>query len=154
MAQPRPQPFVWVTWVSRLLAGDAQCLWAAWFKAHYTYTPLPSGFDQATWQVEHTALLAAEADRLAADGWAVLREGQNAFRLQGRSGIVLAGGGALPGSRRRPSRSSTMARTRVSASAAEQRPAYSMITPKSRSEKPTATAAAMRSPGRSLAIQP
>lgn len=32
----------------------------------------------------------AEADRLAADGWTVVREDQNAFRLQGRSGIVLA----------------------------------------------------------------
>jgi len=91
MAQPRPQPSVWVTWVSRLLAGEAQCLWAVWFKAHHTYTRLPSGFDLATWQVEHAALLAAEADRLTADGWMVLREGQNAFRLQGRSGIVLAG---------------------------------------------------------------
>lgn len=91
MAQPLPQPLVRVTWVSRLLAGEAQCLWAAWFKAHHTYARLPSRFDWATWQAQHTQLVTAEAARLTADGWTVFREDQNAFRLQGRSGIVLAG---------------------------------------------------------------
>ena len=28
-------PYVWVTWASKLLAGDASCEWASWFKAQH-----------------------------------------------------------------------------------------------------------------------
>ena len=34
MAQPRATgPYVWVTWLPRLLSGESSCEWASWFKA-------------------------------------------------------------------------------------------------------------------------
>ena len=36
MAQLRQGgPYVWVTWLTKLLVGDASCEWAAWFKAQH-----------------------------------------------------------------------------------------------------------------------
>lgn len=91
MGTPRDYPFVWSTWVSKLLAGEAHCLWAAWFRAHYTYVKPTSNFDFAGWQHEHTMLVHQESARLRDDGWKVFIEQQNSFRLEGRTGVVLAG---------------------------------------------------------------
>ncbi len=92
MATPRSGPYIWVTWLSRLLVGDAYCEWAAWFKAHYTeYARAPSSFNLAAWQVDHTAALKEVCADLEAEGATVSLESQNHFRLRGSSGAVLAG---------------------------------------------------------------
>ena len=28
-------PYLWVTWLPRLLSGESSCEWASWFKAHH-----------------------------------------------------------------------------------------------------------------------
>src|SRR5262245_20687544 len=84
------KPYCWVTWVTGLLAGEAFCEYAAWFKSHFKYEKRPSDFSLAAWQVEHAALVKATADRMKADGWIVTIEHQNGFRLTGKS-AVLAG---------------------------------------------------------------
>ncbi len=92
MAAPRTEPYIWTTWLTKLLVGEDSCEWASWFKAHNkTYDRVPSTFDQATWQMQHTALLADTRDKLEAGGYAVFTERQNAFRLRGRTGITLGG---------------------------------------------------------------
>ena len=36
MAQLRATgPYIWVTWLPRLLSGEGSCEWAAWFKAQH-----------------------------------------------------------------------------------------------------------------------
>ena len=37
MTIQRQTPYIWVTWLTKLLAGEAQCDWASWFKAHNKY---------------------------------------------------------------------------------------------------------------------
>lgn len=91
MARRRPHPYVWATWVTKLLAGECHCLWAAWFRAHHVYERLPRDFDLAAWTADHTEMVGRCFDSLAADGYAVKKEGQNSFRLRGRSGAVLCG---------------------------------------------------------------
>ena len=91
MSEPRVAPYVWVTWISRLLAGDAHCAWAAWFRAHHTYERLPSDFDAARWTSEHTAMVRGQAEALRQASYAVSVEDQNAFRLQGKLGVTLGG---------------------------------------------------------------
>ncbi len=91
MATPRQEPYVWVTWISKLLAGESQCEWAAWFRAHHQYERLSSDFDVASWTAEHTALVRDRVASLKADGYDVWVENQNAFRLRGEHGITLAG---------------------------------------------------------------
>ena len=28
----RQSPYIWFTWLTKLMAGEAQCEWASWFK--------------------------------------------------------------------------------------------------------------------------
>ena len=35
LAQRREHPYIWATWLPRLLIGENSCEWAVWFKAHY-----------------------------------------------------------------------------------------------------------------------
>ena len=32
MTRPRGGNYLWVTWLSRLMAGEVSCTWAAWFR--------------------------------------------------------------------------------------------------------------------------
>ena len=87
----RPDPWIWVTWLSRLLVGEHSCEWAAWFKARYTqYDRIPVDFTK--WEIAHTAKLNELRDRLLAKGQTVYTEGQNQFRLRDRAtGATLSG---------------------------------------------------------------
>ena len=90
-ARPRTFPYIWTTWLSKLLTGESSCEWAIWFKAHHQgWTKQPSDFDLARWQIDHTALLADTRHKLQDSGYTVHVEAQNAFRLQGRT-ATLAG---------------------------------------------------------------
>ena len=84
MAEPRSSPYVWVTWLTKLLAGEESCRWKFWFKANNTFEKTPSDFDLAKWTAEHTQLMNVRAEELRADGYAVYLEGQNAFRMKGK----------------------------------------------------------------------
>lgn len=58
MTNPRTSPYIYVTWISRYFVGEISCLWAAWFRANYLgYAKMPSDFDAARWNMEHTNLM-------------------------------------------------------------------------------------------------
>ena len=94
MAQLRTTgPFVWVTWLPRLLSGENSCEWASWFRVQHeswSWTRMPSDFDQTGWLLNHTAQLNEQRKRWQQQGYTVLTEGQNSFNLRGSS-AVLAG---------------------------------------------------------------
>ena len=94
MAQLRNDgPYVWVTWLPRLLIGENSCEWASWFKAqHYgnSWTRMPSDFDLTQWLMDHTALLNESRTTWERQGYSILTEDQNHFTLKGSS-AVLAG---------------------------------------------------------------
>ena len=91
MAQRREHPYVWATWLTKLLTGENSCKWAIWFKAHYQDWPKPhSDFDQAHWLLDHTALLNEQKAHWEASGYNVYAEKQNSFRLRWQS-ATLAG---------------------------------------------------------------
>ena len=53
-------PYLWVTWLTRLLVGESACEWAAWFRAQHeggSWARAPSAFDQVSWQMAHTAAI-------------------------------------------------------------------------------------------------
>lgn len=86
---PRPGlPYVWVTWINAILAGDAHCEYAPWFRAHFKFDKQPRDTNLVAWQLEHTALLGRIVAQLKTDGWAVTLEHQNAFKLTGKSAIL------------------------------------------------------------------
>ena len=91
MPTPREHPYVWATWLPRLLTGETACEWAVWFKAHYQdWARVPSDFNQAQWMLNHTALLNIRRAQWDVGGYEVDIEGQNSFQLRGRS-ATLAG---------------------------------------------------------------
>lgn len=91
MPQRREHPYIWATWLSRLLTGENSCEWAIWFKANYQdWTKQPSDFDQAQWLLEHTALLNERRANWEVGGYGVDVEAQNRFELRGTT-ATLAG---------------------------------------------------------------
>ena len=90
-AAQREHPYIWATWLPRLLTGENSCEWAIWFKAHYQdWTRQPSDFDQAQWLLDHTALVNERIRNWEVGSYEVDVERQNAFALQGRM-ATLAG---------------------------------------------------------------
>ena len=85
----REFPYIWATWLPRLLTGERSCEWAIWFKArHQGWNRKPSDFNQADWLARHTALLNEHRDRWIQSGYDVRVENQNAFQLRGHSAIL------------------------------------------------------------------
>ena len=93
MGKQRSEPYIWTTWLTKLLVGEESCEWGAWFKAHnQSYDKVPDTFDRTKWQIEHTALLRDIREKLESESYVVFLERQNNFRLRGRqSGIVVGG---------------------------------------------------------------
>lgn len=92
MATRRDEPYIWATWLTKLLSGESQCEWSAWFRAHHKdYDRLPTSLDVAAWTLEHGELVRARRDQLLAQGYDVTVEDDNAFRRVGKTGIVVSG---------------------------------------------------------------
>jgi hypothetical protein len=84
-------PYIWPTWIAPLLAGDRDCWWAAWFKAHHSdYQKLedPDESRLKLWKAEHAQFVRETAAELRAGGWTVRIEGQNKMRVKGRAAEV------------------------------------------------------------------
>ena len=91
MTVPRENPYIWTTWLPRLLTGENSCEWAVWFKAHHQgWTRQPSQFDQTQWLLDHTDLLNEQKAQWEANGHEARVERQNSFQLRGRT-ATLAG---------------------------------------------------------------
>jgi hypothetical protein len=92
MATRRDNPYIWATWLTKLLSGESQCEWSAWFRAHHKeYDRLPTDLDVAAWTLEHGELVRARRERLLAEGWDVFVEDDNAFKRVGKTGIIVSG---------------------------------------------------------------
>ena len=96
MAQLRAGgPYVWVTWLTKLLVGDASCEWAAWFKAQhegFSWEKVPDPVDWTPSRIEHTAMVSEAREQLEEEGYSVFTESQNTFSLKGRSTSITLGG--------------------------------------------------------------
>jgi len=92
MAERRDGLFIWITWLSKVMAGEQNCVWASWFKTHYTnYEKAPSDFDLVKWTMDHTRLVhELHAERRTA-GDQVYLERENEIRYQVRENLVVVG---------------------------------------------------------------
>ena len=89
LAQRREHPYIWATWLPRLLIGENSCEWAVWFKAHHQdWAKVPSEFNQAEWMLNHTALLNERITNWEVGGFYVDVEAQNRFELRGKSATL------------------------------------------------------------------
>ena len=92
MAQLRRDgPYIWITWLTKLLAGENSCEWASWFRAQHegsSWKKVPNTFDFAGWQINHTAMLSEVRQEWEEDGYSVFSENQNSFVLKGQQATV------------------------------------------------------------------
>lgn len=80
--------YVWASHITRLLCGEAQCLYAPWLKANFQFEKLDSNFNFAAWKVEHQDLLQKTAIKFATQWGKPQVEDQNEFKLTGTSAIL------------------------------------------------------------------
>lgn len=91
MAIRRDSPYIWVTWLTKLLVGENSCEWAAWFRANHegsSWAKVPTTFDAAQWQLDHTALLHKIREEMEQEERVVFTESQNSFALRGRTATL------------------------------------------------------------------
>jgi hypothetical protein len=92
MTVPRKTPYVWTTWITKLLAQENHCVWASWFQAHYQqYEKVASDFPLEQWRAEHSQMVAELAAALRVDGYKVSVEDENFFKVQSKNGATLSG---------------------------------------------------------------
>ena len=87
----RDGPYIWVTWLTRLLVGENSCEWASWFRAHHeswSWDRVDRTFDQVAWQLSHTVGINECRQYWEDLGYAVFTENQNAFALRGRAATL------------------------------------------------------------------
>ncbi len=56
-AEARDEPFIWVTWLTKLISGDAQCEWSLWFRARHSFDKLEAGSTLDGWTKDHNLLV-------------------------------------------------------------------------------------------------
>ena len=58
MAKSRENPYIWVKWLARVMSGELNCQWQAWFQTHNLLTTKqPTSFDLVSWGIDHTKML-------------------------------------------------------------------------------------------------
>jgi hypothetical protein len=88
----RRSPYIWVTWLTKLLSGDADCYYQAWLKTHFKHDKLPEDDESAgrlsQWKAQHAEVVRKRVAALEAEGWTVRIEGQAKIEVEGRSAMV------------------------------------------------------------------
>jgi len=88
----RDNAYIWITWLTKLIAGEQQCEYQAWFKAHYKHDKVSSGdFNLTKWTIAHNKLLHKCRDEFEVDGFKVTIEDQNSFRLRLPNNSTISG---------------------------------------------------------------
>lgn len=81
---PRRSPYVFVTWLTKLLSGEDECQFAAWFKSTHKYAKVADDFpDRDAWVAKHDAITNRREAELIAEGYTTRKEDDAEFVLQG-----------------------------------------------------------------------
>ena len=92
MTYVRRERYLWLTWLSKLMAGETSCVWSPWYRVRIAgYKRTPSDFDADRWSAMHGVHLAKLIAEREALGESVRRKSQNTFSLSVAPGLTLAG---------------------------------------------------------------
>ncbi len=82
------KPYIYVTWLAKLLGGH-QCVWSAWFKAHFRYDKYEAqASDLVQWNRDHTELMRRRRAELEREGFTVAVEQENDFKIDGAHAVI------------------------------------------------------------------
>jgi hypothetical protein len=88
----RSENYLYVTWLSKLMAGEVSCQWATWFRTHYQDFPrVPSDPSLALHVAQHTQLLVELTEERRASGERTVLEAQGFFRVRLSPTMVIGG---------------------------------------------------------------
>lgn len=83
----RRRPYCYVTWLTKLLAGENKCWYSTWFKVNHDYAKTPDDPDReaffADWTARHDALVEAQAEQFKKMGYTLKMEEDAAFFAHG-----------------------------------------------------------------------
>ena len=91
MAKPRDAPYIWVTWLAKVMAGNVTCHWQSWFQTQNKLTEeQPSDFNLAGWTINHTKMLTELKENLIKKGYKPFIEHPIKYKIP-NSNAVIAG---------------------------------------------------------------
>jgi len=86
----RNKPYLWVTWLTKLIAGEDSCWYKGWYKAQHKYEKTLDDPDRAAffkeWTAKHDKLVNRRAEVLRKQGYVIRLEDDGAFKLIGQTG--------------------------------------------------------------------
>lgn len=81
----RSKPYVWVSTLAEVMAGDKSCLYSPWFKTRYqNYPKVERPFDADAWARNHTELVQRIISNYKELGVRTSIEDQNWMRVRGK----------------------------------------------------------------------
>jgi len=90
----RTRPYIWATWITKLIAGEDRCWYRAWYKAHHKYEKTPDDPDRAAFFADftarHDAITTRRAEELRDANYVLKIEDQGAFTLSGKRADLAA----------------------------------------------------------------
>jgi hypothetical protein len=88
----RRRPYIWPSWLTKLLAGEDRCWWKVWYKTNHRYAKRPDDPERAEFFAQynqlHDAITNERAFKLRAAGWEVKLEEEAEFKLNGKDADV------------------------------------------------------------------
>ena len=84
-------PYIYPTWLPKLLAGLDSCEWKIWFQVHHdgkSWDKLPSDFNLTRYNLEHTELVRFCTEEYEQRGFTVTVEAQKQFELFLENGTI------------------------------------------------------------------
>jgi hypothetical protein len=111
MTEPRrKKPYIWVSWLTKLLSGEDRCWYRLWYKVHFKYEKVADPACDAckdggtggpcqdlegcrvsffrAYNVKHDAITDRREAELKADGYVTRKEKDAEFKLQGKAADV------------------------------------------------------------------
>ncbi|MCK4521937.1 MAG: PD-(D/E)XK nuclease family protein [Nanoarchaeota archaeon] len=82
MANLRESPYIWVTWLAKIMAGDITCQWQSWFRSqNKEIEKQPDDFDLVGWKMDHTKMLTELKEKLIKENYSPIIEQSVKYKI-------------------------------------------------------------------------
>jgi len=85
----RGRPYIWATWITKLIAGEDRCWYRAWYKAHYKFEKTPDDADRKSffeeWTARHDEIVRRRVEELKDQGFILKVEDDAKVTVRGKS---------------------------------------------------------------------
>ena len=89
MAEKRDSPYIWVTWLAKIMSGDITCQWQGWFLTQNKLTKKqPNNFDLADWKINHTKMLTELKEKLIKDKYMPILEKPIKYNIPNSDAVI------------------------------------------------------------------